>query len=202
MSKRCCVLNPAFVWCLVLLCGCSKSVPSQFYLLTPQAEQVPLQEMSDESAPLVGLGPIGLPGYLKHNQILTRKGENELQLSEVHQWAEPLDESFSLVLSRNLSRLTKSKRFVEFPWFLDIEVDIRVVVRVIEFDGALGGEAKLAAAWLVYPAENLDMNNLRVSHFVIPVGGSGYNDLAAAMSEAVYKLSQEIAVEIGRVHGN
>ena len=83
--------------------GCSLTSPrpdlTKYYVLTAAAE--PAQPVANGTL-VIGLGPVMMPGYLDHNEIVTRAGANELDLSEIDRWAEPIDQNFKNVLARDL----------------------------------------------------------------------------------------------------
>src|SRR5262245_1734462 len=50
----------------------------------------------------IGVGPVLLPGYLDRPQVATRGGDDELEISMYHRWAEPLERGIAEVLAANL----------------------------------------------------------------------------------------------------
>ena len=69
-----------------------------------------------ESGPIVAVGPIVIPAYLRRSTIVTREAEQRVETSERHQWAEALDAGFARVLAENLAvpaAQEASKRLLE-----------------------------------------------------------------------------------------
>lgn len=174
----------------VLMCaGCLElggaSAPSRFYALAPLAEarQVP----GDLG---LGVGPIRTPAYLDRPQIVTRSGENQLELASFDRWAEPLGESVARVTATNLARLLGTERLQRHPWRDSRAVQLAVEIDVLRFDGRWGESVTLEAFWTVR-AEGATLQ--RSSHIAEPLGGRDYAELAAAMSRALATLAHEIA---------
>src|SRR5208283_2976977 len=107
------------VLALGLACGCSltstRPDPTKYFVLTalPPAGGAPVS-----AHPLViGLGPVNMPGYLDHSELVTRAGPNQVDLSSIDRWAGPLDQNFKGVLARNLAQLIGTDQLVQFPWY-------------------------------------------------------------------------------------
>ncbi|MFW6242141.1 MAG: PqiC family protein, partial [Thermodesulfobacteriota bacterium] len=77
-------LFPLLLAALFLLpVACGRSLPTRFYLLTPQKTG---PGAAPTAGPSVGVGPVELPDYLDRPQILTRAGEHEIHFAEFDQW--------------------------------------------------------------------------------------------------------------------
>jgi len=105
-----------FAMCIAAA-GCSPLAPrpnySKFFILTPLADDAsPAATAASTTARqlAVGIGPIDFPDYLRRAQVVTRSAPNEIELSAVDRWGEPLDKNFDRVLSENLAKLLKTYR--------------------------------------------------------------------------------------------
>lgn len=185
---------------LLTAAGCSiksETAPSRFYLLRPlpaDADQVPPGSSTD---PVIALGPVEIPAHLDRPQIVTRTAGAEVKLSEFERWAEPLDDNIAAVLAENLSGLVPTKVVSPYPSRLPPDLDLRVAVEVLRFDGSLSEEAVLDARWRILDRDDLPLRTER-SRLTQPVSGDGYDALVDAMSRALGLLSREIAQEIRR----
>ena len=195
-------LNPdvltalALSTCLVALAGCAgSSAPARLYVLTPAPEAAAPPGAAVPGGPALGVGPVRLPGLLDQPQIVTRRGAEEIEEAEFHRWAEPLAESVPRILAENLAALRKTERIALFGWDPALAVQHQVVVDVMRFDGALGGDVVLDARWRILAA---DGQELAVNRSVLtqPTGGTGYPAAVAAMSRALAALSREIAATL------
>ena len=95
--------------------------------------------------------------------------------------------------AENIGFLLGSEQIHARPWPQPVPVDYRIALEVIRFDGKLGGEACLVARWSVFGEESKKLLAVKRSSIQEPTGGSGYEDLVAAESRALARLSQEIA---------
>lgn len=185
-----------FATLLVLLaCGagaCGRSSMANYYVLTPRASEAP----PAADGPAVGVGPVVLPGYVDRTNIVTTAGPQRLVLDEQNVWAEPLDENVTRVLGENLGTLLGTDRIHFDPWPQGV-VDYRVSVTVVRLTGALEGEAQLDALWTVRKEDDDTILAARRTNLRRPAGDD-YDALAAALSDMLADLSQQIAQSIPR----
>src|ERR1700716_2978357 len=136
------VLVPAF-----LAAGClgGGSAPTRFYVLAPGE----MAAVAGPGALTVGLGPVGLAGYLDRPQIVTRPAADKIDLGEFDQWGEPLRDAISRVLAEDLSRQLPAAKVSVFPWRGLDAVRYQVIVNVTRFDGPAAGDTALEARWRV-----------------------------------------------------
>jgi hypothetical protein len=170
--------------------GCAKGPPPDFYILNAvTAESI----VGEERGVAVGVGPINLPAHLNRSQIVTRTTEFQLDLSDSHQWAEPLKDSVSRVLIINLSNILQSNRVYVNPRRIKVPLDFKVSIDIERLDGRLGEEALLVARWTLYGNDTRPplLNQLTIVKEITDDGT--YNALVAASSRALEVLSKEIA---------
>ena len=118
---------------------------------------------------------------------------NTVKFAEFEQWAGSFEDGFTNALAENLGSLLRSEQIYAHPWPQKVPVKYRVALEVIRFDGSLGGEAILIARWSFSGEEPDKPLAVERSSIQEPTGGSGYEDLVAAESRALGKLSREIA---------
>jgi uncharacterized lipoprotein YmbA len=145
------------------------------------------------------VGPVRLPDYVDRPQIVTRLGDNELQLAEFDRWAEPVGVNFTRVLIENLSALFATQRIQAYPWKGDEPADWRIVVDVLQFDAVEGSDVILSARWTVLAGGKDKVLLTRRSRLTDQATGDDYAALVAAQSRAVAALSREIADAIESV---
>lgn len=186
------ILVPAVLIALAAAPGCLSSKPTRLYLLSASMPPGEARDCPGGPHLIVGVGPARLPAYLDRPQLVTRAGPNELRLSELDEWAEPLGENLSRVVARNLEGLLCA---VAFPLSVSGpgEADCRVAIEVIRFDGAPGGEAVLEARWSVYGAGGGKPLSTREARHSLQVQGRSPEDLVAAFSSLAASLSRDIA---------
>lgn len=177
---------------LLLLAGCGTSPPNEYYRLTASSGTTATGQQ-----PSLGVGPVTIPDYLMRKGMVYSDGDNRLQITSEHRWAEPLDRGIERVLSLNLSQLLNSDNLRFFPWLLDDAPDYGVKVTVLELE-VTGGEALLVADWRVYrpgSGASLQYHLSRLTR-ALPAGRDIPRELAAAYSELLYQLSELIAAAI------
>ncbi len=183
---------------LSALGGClGGSPPSRFYLLSP----LPVSESPATAASgvAIGVGPVALPEYLNRSQIVSRAGENQLQLAEFDRWAEPLGKNFTRVLVLNLSTLLSTDRVALHPWNRSTPIDYQVTVDVARFEAGPDEKISLLARWSIVDTGKRETLLMRKSIFSEPIASNGYEATVESMSRAVAALSREIAEAIRNV---
>ena len=138
--------NAAFALALAvaLATGCSSVPPVRFYVVTPLAGPAPAAAVR---APSVVVAAVRLPEYLERPQLVTRSGDNRLQLEEFHQWGGNLAKDLTRVMAENLSRLLGSDAVVGAPHTLRMRPDYRVELEVLRFERAGDARVHLTAKW-------------------------------------------------------
>ena len=186
-----------FCMTTVGLGGCAGSAPSRFYVLTAVSTSEPQQPLlGDLREVAIGVGPVELPSYLDRPQMATRAGPYELHFAEFHQWAEPLANNVTRVLSENLSHLLATDRIAIYPWPRSTSVAYQVIVRMSHFEGTLGEQSRLRAQWHIIDVEAQQERMRRTSQFQPAVEAADYPSLAAALSQGLGALSQDIAAAL------
>jgi len=183
---------------LLVLAGClGRTAPARFYALASMEQtSAAMGAKTGASGIAVGIGPIKLADYLNRADIVTRETGNTLRFAEFEQWAGSLEDNLTLALAENLGLLLHSEQVFVRPWPQPITVDYRITLEVIRFDGQLGGEANLIALWSISGEDPEEPLAVKRSSIQEPTGGNGYEDLGAAESRALARLSREIAQAI------
>ena len=188
------------VFCL-LLGGCTilqpKPDPTRFFLLTPLATPE-VSPVGDTDGISLGLGPINFPAYLDRPHFVTRVGPNQLRLSEYHRWGEPLPAGFNRVLAKNLATLLQTHRLVTHPWSRSTELDYRVEIEVRRFEATAGPETLLTARWILLDGTGEKLLLAKEFSLREPAESASTAASVQALSQALGKLSREIATSIQR----
>lgn len=151
----------------------------------------------------IGLRPVELPGYLRnHKDMVVRTGANELRFQEFALWAEPLDVGVNRVLKERLLATDTIGGVTTYPFSIDIKRDYDVVVRILNCEGLVqrerGSVARFAAAYDIIATGAGGQVVVRRT-FTAPDqawDGENYAALARLLSEAVEKLSADIAANL------
>jgi uncharacterized lipoprotein YmbA len=188
---------------IIMLTGCvagGPSPPTRFYTLYALSEsETPQQTVAGEKCFAIGIGPIQMPEYLNRPQIVTRLSRHELKLDEFSQWAEPLTDNFSTVLSENVGALLCADPIAIYPFRGNMALDFRVEVVVIRFDGVPDKEVTLITRWAIVGQERDRILLVKRSTYVEKTENNTYEALAIAKSRAVQRFSEDIAAEIKKL---
>jgi uncharacterized lipoprotein YmbA len=190
-------LGWAFMFAAFLLAGCSSTPLTKFYELN----SLPTGQQENPAASLVediaiGVGPVEFPGSLDRPQIVTRKSQNQVEISEFHRWASSLPQGFSRVLAKNISTLLPTDRVAVYPWDDTFSPTYQVKLNVEQFDGQLGERVSLRVIWSLVGQEGKKELVVRKTLIEEPVLTNDYDGLVAAESNALATLSREIVEEI------
>jgi len=178
----------------VICCGCIGGGGNIAYYTLHAANEGPQALESRKTSPLViGLGPVALPEYLDRAAVVTRMGPNRLKVNDGHRWAGSLQSEILRELAVHLERLVPVKEVAVFPWDTRIEPDLRFRVQIQTFEGRLGGQVALRAAWSLTPGQSDQPAVRRVTVIQEDVKGRSFEDLVAAMGSALAHLSAEMA---------
>jgi uncharacterized lipoprotein YmbA len=185
---------------VILLAGCVGTSPSvTFYTLNPLSGMKPDSpgDIVDRDI-AVGVGPVAFPDYLDRPQIVTRRGQSRLDISEFHRWGGSLVKHFSRILAKNISILLSTNQVTVYPWRDDFSPTYQVKLDVEQFDGHLSKFVLLNVTWAVTGQEDTALVS-RTSVIEEPVSTADHEGLVAAMSRALAALSREIVEVIGRL---
>lgn len=184
---------------LSLASGCSvilgtRNDPPRLYVLTPVAPAAGGQTLGGNLA--LGVGPVNLPGYLDRRGLVTRVEANRVEASRNDLWAEPVGGAFKSVLEQDLRLRLPDVVIRSFPWNQHATPDLAVAVEVTRFEATNAGGVELSARWTVRrPGERAVLTE-RDSAIVLPVPGGDADAMVSALSEAIGRLSDEIAAEV------
>jgi uncharacterized protein len=174
-----------------------ESPPVNYYVLSA----VP----ADRAATPLGVGPIfavapvRVPQYLGPRWIVSRTGENEIDLAENDQWGSPLSDDIASVLSENLSAMIPSDRVVQLPVSPSVPVDYEVRVEIVGFERQPDGSVVLVARWMVLGDGGRRLVAMSRSGFRTDDVPNDYPSITKAMSSLLAALSREIAPTLQRL---
>ncbi len=202
MKNRACFGNISlvFFFMLFLVAGCSTTPAVRYYTLNPFPEMQPdIPQAVSGTTLAIGVGPVEFPKFLDRPQIVTRKSQNRLEVSEFHRWAGSFSEDFLRVLSRNISMLLPADRVAAYPWTDQFSPTYRIHLTVEQFDGRFGEDVLLNVTWSVWNQKDTNEPVIKHTRIKEPLSTEDYDALVAAQSRAIVALSRAIVDEIERV---
>jgi uncharacterized lipoprotein YmbA len=193
-------IGRVFFFMVFLLASCSTTPAVRYYTLNPFSEMQPdiSQAVSGDTL-AIGVGPMEFPKFLDRPQIVTRKSQNRVEVSEFHRWAGSFSGDFLRVLARNISMLLPADRVAAYPWTDQFSPIYRIQLIVEQFDGRFGGDVVLNVTWSVWNQKDSNEPVMKHTRIKEPVSAEDYESLVAAQSRAIGTLSRAIVDEIERV---
>ena len=180
-----------------LMAGCGTSPVTWYYVLAPISDsQSNVTPEGNKDHPAIGIGPVQFPNYLDRPQIVTRSSRNQIGIADFDQWAEPLKNNFTKVITENLSVLIPGERIVIYPWSRSTPIGYQVLIEVTRFEGELGGDSLLTARWTILGKDKKQILSRRSSNFTATSNGSGFKGTVSAMNRILDELSREIAATL------
>lgn len=182
----------------IVCMGCfGSSQSSRFYALSAVA-QTAAGALPDSQARdiAIGIGPTKIADYLDRSKIVTRTGDNRLELAEYDQWAGSFEDNLTQVMADNIGVMVPTEQIYLYPWPTSLPIDYQVVLDIVRCDGRLNEDVLLVARWRVLTGEKKNILAVRRSTITEPVNRPGYEALVAAQSRALATLSREIVQAI------
>lgn len=172
---------------LLLAGGCSSTPTSHFYTLSPAA--VPAAAASSVT---VAVGPVSVPAQVDRPQIVVSAGPNQVKLDEFNRWAAPLQDSIARVVAENLVAMLGTPHVMLSSQTLSADTAYRVAIEVQGFESMPGESAALDAVWT---ARRMQDGKVETGRTTVrePAKEKGYDALAAAHSQAIARMSEDIA---------
>ena len=169
--------------------GCA-SAPSKFYTLSAAAA-------ADDTPAVpcaIVVGPVTVPTLVDRPQFTLQVTPNRVEQDEFNRWAEPLNENIARVVAYNLSVLLGTTD-VATTTRASMKPGYQVAINLERFDSVPGKSAKIDAQWTV---QKLPAGTMISGHTAgeEPVKGNDPEALAKAHSQALAKLSRDIAASI------
>lgn len=175
----------------LLLSACGSTPRSSYYMLSAETAAT-----LGNTGPSLGIGPVTVPEYLQRREMVLNRNSNQLELADYHRWAEPLDAGILRVMALNLAIELDTQQVQAYPWRRDYHPDYSVTISVVQF-AMQGGKAELVAEWtLQAPAANTTISR-KISQLSTTADNSEPSSVAAAYSDLLKQLAQQIASAIG-----
>ena len=174
---------------IVTATGCSTE-PARFYSLasTATADGTP----ATPSAVMVG--PVTIPASVDQPEFVVQVAPNRVEVNEFNRWVSPLGDGIARAVAADLVVLLGTPE-VASAQLANFTPDYRVTIDVQRFESVQGQAATLEAVWTVRKtAGGATRSGRTVARE--PVQGQGFDALAAAHSQAIAKMSGDIAAAI------
>ncbi len=178
--------------CALLLTACGHSPNVQFYSLKPT-------NSGSSAAALylaLSIGPAQFPRTLDRNQIVTRASGSRVNVNQFKMWSAPLQHEFLRVLGDNIGSDLQSDRIAVYPATPAFQVDYRILLDVVQFDGVPGDSVTLRVRWVVAPPMGEAVAVGTFEKVQPTAGDDSYNALVAAHSAAIGELARTLTAKL------
>jgi uncharacterized lipoprotein YmbA len=169
--------------------GCS-TAPSRFYSLasTSTADGTP------PTTAAVMVGPVTIPAAVDQPEFVVQVAPNRVEVNEFNRWVSPLGDSIARAVAGDLVVLLGTPE-VANSQLANFVPDYRVTIDEQRFESIQGQAAVVEAVWTVRKTAG---GEIRSGRTVVreAVQGQGFDALAAAHSQAIAKMSGDIAAAI------
>jgi uncharacterized lipoprotein YmbA len=172
-----------------LAAGCS-TAPSRFYSLssTSTADGAPATSAK------VMVGPVTIPASVDQPEFVVQVAPNRVEVDEFNRWVAPLSDGIARAVAGDLVVLLGTPD-VAGSQLANFTPDYRVTIDIQRFETTRGQGVAVEAVWTVRKtAGGETLSGRTVASETVQ--GQGYDALAAAHSQAIAKMSGEIAAAI------
>ena len=172
-----------------LAAGCS-TAPSRFYSLssTSTADGAPATSAK------VMVGPVTIPASVDQPEFVVQVAPNRVEVDEFNRWVAPLSDGIARAVAGDLVVLLGTPD-VAGSQLANFTPDYRVTIDIQRFETNKGQGVTVEAVWTVRKTAGGETVSGRTVASET-AQGQGFDALAAAHSQAIAKMSGEIAAAI------
>jgi uncharacterized lipoprotein YmbA len=140
------------------------------------------------------VGPVTIPASVDQPEFVVQVAANRVQVDEFNRWVSPLNDGIARAVAGDLVVLLGTPE-VASAELENFAPDYRVTIDVQRFESVQGQAATLEAVWTVRKTAGGGVLSGRTVTRE-PVQGQSFDALAAAHSQALAKMSGDIAAAI------
>ena len=190
--------NITILFILIFFSSCSGSLPTNYYILSAMEvdSSTPLKTTSYQR---VLLRPITLVDYLRKDRVITRTGLHQINVSDFHLWAEPLEKNIVRVLIENLNNNSKGIIVESFSHQKKRKTERSIKINIEQFERVDNGIVELRSEVLFL---NSDIEKLdKIYHLRTECASSDKEEerhsiTVGCMSKALVEFSKELLEDI------
>lgn len=175
--------------------GCaSRGLQVQEYVLESAASADAAPAAGVPADPIIGVGPIDVPGYLRRPEIVSRRENGALETRAGERWGEDLASGVARALATALASRIPSNRVYVRPFPAAVRPDAVVGLQVLRFGPLAGGPVELDVQWML----DADGTTFAPQRFALrePVAEDTTAGRVAAMSRALDALAARVATQL------
>jgi uncharacterized lipoprotein YmbA len=173
----------------MIAAGCS-TTPAKFYSLSSTATS----DGTPATRVAILVGPVTIPASVDQPEFVVQVAPNRVDVDEFNRWVSPLNDSIARSVAGDLVVLLGTPD-VATAELANFNADYRVTIDVQRFESIPADAATLEAVWAVRKTAGGETRSGRTVARQ-SVQGKGFDALAASHSQAIAKLSADIAATI------
>jgi uncharacterized protein len=173
----------------IVVAGCS-TAPSRFYSLTSTSAP----DGTPATPARVMVGPVTIPAAVDQPEFVVQVAPNRVEVDEFNRWVAPLSDGIARAVAGDLTVLLGTPE-VASSQLANFTPDYRVTIDVQRFETTKGQGVTVEAVWTVRKSSDGETRSGRTVASET-AQGQGFDALAAAHSQAIAKMSGDIAAAI------
>jgi uncharacterized protein len=176
-----------------VLGGCvGSSAKTEYYTLSaePGPAAPAAASAAGASVHTVAVWQVAIPDIVDRRQLVVRTSPNRVEISELHQWAEPLRLGVARALAADLAAQLGAGFEVSAGRPLGAPPELRVLVDVHKFEAVAGRGVSVEVSWSVRPQRGEPREGRSAAEEPAPSDHAG---IAAAYSRALARVAREIS---------
>ncbi len=192
LPTLCLILLPAL---LILFSGCAASqAPTSYYTLSAPEDSNLSRSVSRAQTLLIE--PVRLAEYLDVRELVVRTESHQISYLGSHHWGGSLGGMIRDLLMHDLQDQLSDYQVVVVPG-TDRSVQ-RLLITIDHFEQDLDQSALVKGNWQLLPAPGQSTGAGAMFSFRTPLTSTSPQDLAAALSQGLIKVSAQIANHLNK----
>ena len=180
----------------LLLGGCvsNTSKPKSFFVLNPDYSQPVVLQPDEVKALSVQITALHLPPYLDRKQIVTRRSDSQLNMSDEHRWGGKLGKNLSRILAKNLAYLLSTSEITVLPKSTRVKPGLQLELDILAFERDSQNRVRLSAQWRLTDKDKQQLaTGIEDLSSEVLSDGNDYHLIVNGMSRIFGRLSHRLA---------
>lgn len=175
---------------LALLVGCTEP-PPHMYVMSGVSD--PGAQAVLPPQPVVAIVRVQLPDYLDRREIVSRRGNNSLDLAANDVWGEPLSDSVPRIFAQDLSHFISGARVVVPSEGRGQKLPYEYLIVIDGYEPTSSGQAVMHGHWRLRDQRSGQVVAEGAIDETRPVASGDYSAIVQALNENLNDSSRQIA---------
>jgi len=193
-----------FVACLLvafLLASCTNETATiRYYKLAGNTQALDRLAHSDTKTdqPLVLIEPIVLAEFLRRKGLVIQKNEYQIQISNIHRWAEELDRATARLIREELEKTLVDFRVEDQNSRWKLKPSFRISIELNQFQVNHKNQTVTSGQFWIF-GKNRVLKAKKYFNFELDLAQDGYEHAISQLERSLVKLSELIAIEVSEI---